>query len=562
MSIFLLLGVILSSTRQMSMVASFSIGVEVPATRRASPGCRLFAQEKESSYSSSSLEQHDDVGTNQKTKLVHDFVHHVQQSVQEKTFVSLILQGTAPKKKKKKGQLSMLEDPFLGSIRQVQGRLIQLTKNKKEQVSLQLTIKYHGATDICKNMAPDEISTKLAHLLLEPLASEWGVQAVQVRPFQGAELKTLQDLWELEALHPGNKATLRQKKIMAPSTNGGSIVQAASHDRTKQVPLAQTTADTTFLQALGLSKPDGSPRPGMSSKLRQCNKFVEIVSGLIGKTTAASTKESRLRVVDMGCGRAYLTFSLHSFLCEEYPNVLGVGVDVRPKLVAEIDSIARSLGGPFDTLSFQTGTIEEIVAGTTSIFGGSNNSDGDDSKEKSENDLDVLIALHACDTATDDALFSGISQGADVIVVAPCCHKEVRSQVNTHVAATKEDHPLYDVLKHGVYRERISETVTDSLRALLLEQAGYKVQVFEFIGGEHTSKNVMITAIRPQKSGPNDDSATENTDRIQELASFHGVTYQRLAHWMGLDLGGETTSKSVQPGRTQLKTTQMPPRVR
>lgn len=539
---------VLSRMSQISTVASFSIGgVKVPTIARQASwhdNTRLFFAAKED-------EEH------RRAELVQDFVDQVQKSVQEKTFVSLILQGTAPKKKKKKQQLST-EDPFRGSIRQVQGRLIQ-TKNQKE-ASLQLTIKYHGATDICKNMAPEEISVKLSHLILEPLASEWGVQAVQAQPFQGAELKTLQDVWILKELHPGNQATLRKKAAAAipPISTAGGIVQPATHDRVKQVPLAQTT-DTTFLQALGLTKPDGSPRPGMSSKLRQCNKFVEIVSGLIGKTAtaaaASTTKTRHIRVVDMGCGRAYLTFSLHSSLCEQYPKVTSLGIDVRPKLVAEISGIAQSLGGPFDTLSFQTGTIEEIVAGTTSIYGGGE-------VDSDENSLDILIALHACDTATDDALWSGISQGADIIVVAPCCHKEIRSQVNNHIADTKENHPMYDVLRHGVYRERISETVTDSMRALLLEQAGYKVQVFEFIGGEHTSKNVMITAIRSEKSGPNDDFGTYSHLRIQELASFHGITQQKLANWMGLGLGGEPTSINDQPGRAKLSTTQMPPKAR
>ena len=173
-----------------------------------------------------------------------------------------------------------------------------------------------------------------------------------------------------------------------------------------------------------------------------------------------------------------------------------------------------------------------------------------DSK-KTDNSLDILIALHACDTATDDALWSGLCRGVDLIVVAPCCHKQIRPQLNTHYSAKSQTHPLADILKHGVYRERLSETVTDSLvRALLLERAGYKVQVFEFIGGEHTSKNVMITAVK-DRPAMDVESVCE---QIQALAAFYGIRKQRLAEWMGEDIG---TPSGI--GKNARLATQMPP---
>ena len=198
------------------------------------------------------------------------------------------------------------------------------------------------------------------------------------------------------------------------------------------------------------------------------------------------------------------------------------------------------MGGAFDTLAFEQGTIEDIVAQATSL-------QTTDTKES----LDILIALHACDTATDDALWSGICRNADLIVVAPCCHKQIRPQLNAHYSAESNTHPLADILKHAVYRERLSETVTDSLRALLLEKAGYKVQVFEFIGGEHTSKNVMITAIKT-------DSVKDPEDverRIQDLASFHGIREQKLAEWLNGSL-----HPALENGQNiRLATHQMPP---
>jgi len=131
----------------------------------------------------------------------------------------------------------------------------------------------------------------------------------------------------------------------------------------------------------------------------------------------------------------------------------------------------------------------------------------------------VLIALHACDTATDDALARGIAAGAKLLVVAPCCQKELRSQLTPPPV-------LADALRHGIFQERQAEFVTDSLRAQLLEWAGYRTKVFEFISTEHTAKNLMIAAI---KIRPADNSAAPTARRIREFAAFYGIKHQQLA---------------------------------
>lgn len=465
-----------------------------------------------------------------KRKIVHEFVSHVQNSIQNQSFVSLTLRGV-----KRKKTDSVKAASLRGSIRQVQGRLVQV-KNQ-EKTMLQLTLKYHGATDIAKNVQRDEISDHLAQLILDPsiAASEWGVEAIQAQPIQGGECRTLENVWDLQRV-ASKSPKLVSKRIETPLPQDATLV--LSHDRVKQVPL-NNQAD--FLQALGVTKADGKPRPGMQSKLRQCQKFVEIVGGLVQKVGP----DRPISVVDMGCGRGYLTFALHAHLCEKYNTVASKGIDVRPKLVEEISGIAQSLGGDFETLTFEEGTIEEVAASSV---------DGDAMKDDVYDDsLDILIALHACDTATDDALWAGISRGADLLVVAPCCHKQVRPQLNAHVAASGRIHPLADVLQYGVYRERFAETATDSLRALLLERAGYNVNVFEFIGGEHTSKNVMITAIKSRVSPDFDDV----DERIQALAAFHGVKQQKLAAWMGHSLGGSGESGGKMP---KLSVHRMPPK--
>lgn len=470
--------------------------------------------------------------SSEREECIANFAYHIQDAIVEDTFVSLTLSGASKKKKKNDQRLR-------GSIREVQGRLIQIKKNPDPL--LQLTIKFHEATDICKNLELVGLAKNLQDFIVAPPASEWGPETVQ--PFQRAELVTLENVFIVTSLHQTRPK--EHSKPLEYISKKEETVEPRSHDRTKQVPLAQTK-DKSFLQALGLTKPDGSPKIGMSSKIRQCNKFVEIVNGLVGNK---ATDGQSIRVVDMGCGRGYLTFALHSYLAQQYGKVESMGIDVRPKLVAEIAGIAKSLGGAFDSLSFQTGTIEAIVAGEASIFA---------STKADAPSCDILIALHACDTATDDAIWSAISQQANIIVVAPCCHKQIRPQLNANVAITKSSHPMYDVLKHGVYRERISETITDSLRALLLEIAGYQVQVFEFIGGEHTSKNVMITAVKSEKVPPNDTLA-----RIQSLAEYYGISQHKLASWMEVklsnieDAGHETQFTTSKPSRTL---TQMPPK--
>lgn len=478
-------------------------------------------------------------------EMVNQFVGKVKQSLDDDTFVSLLLKG--PTLSKKQRQDARVKERLRGCIRQVQGRLIALSKKGANSVLLQATIKYHGATDVAKNYDMDQVVSGLISVLLcdsDAVASEWGENAIHPcgtdLGIQRGELQTTLGTWELTAT-PTKSITLKFKQGTGEGRNAESTVPL-SHDRTKNVPLS---TKSSFLQELGLTKPDGKPRPAMKSKLKQCQKFTEIVSGLVDSSIAGRGGEdiSSINVVDMGCGRGYLTFSLHSFLHEKYGDMVrSCGIDMRPKLVKEISGIARSLGSDFDGLVFQEGTIEGIVSNP---------------QEKDCSSLDVLIALHACDTATDDAVWSGIQNKCDVLVVAPCCHKQVRRQLDQHVAHVKSNHPLADVLKHNIYRERIAETVTDSIRALLLELANYNVQVFEFIGGEHTGKNVMITAVKRKRRGRKQELAGLR-ERIGDLASLHGIHDQKLAEWMEEPLGSGSTTATAKPQRV-LSTREMPP---
>ena len=546
------------------------------------------------------------------------FITAVQSSLENNTFLSFSLQGPKIKKEKKRKkekknleydfdndeslmememeQVQIEKEKMRGCIKSVTGRLISLSNKKRngnknrhensDQVILQGTIKFHGATDVAKNWAfhqhpqssndPSEVMMNLEELISGRFlasisdkesgagnldyfnenndesdeSNEYGIQSGELMTMMGThilqrEKKTSSFSYSFKKSKP-----LKKKANEGETSSNVMMKLVSSHDNKKKVPLS---SDAKFLQKLGVSTNDGNPRPGMASKLRQCQRFVEIVGSLVEKnldmsyfetiTNEDGTKSpNSLKTVDMGCGRGYLTFSLHSFLSNKYSlngiRVESVGIDIRPKLVREINAIANDLGDEFDSLNFVQGAIERFLPQHPDEVKKESNVDFVNENGNEYNaigapgsEIDVLIALHACDTATDDSLWFGISQNSKIIVTAPCCHKQVRKQLDPFIAKQKLNHPFYDVLRHGIYRERVAESVTDSIRALLLEIAGYDVQVFEFIGGEHTSKNVMITAVK--KKIPSKAKLKKLRDRLHSLASMHGIFKQKLGDWMG-----------------------------
>ncbi len=243
-----------------------------------------------------------------------------------------------------------------------------------------------------------------------------------------------------------------------------------------------------WLRALGVTNAAGEARPGMASKLRQIQRFVELLGHLVddsplGALGAASLPRQLLRVVDMGAGKGYLTFATAEFFRARGVEAEITGVEARGELVELTNRVAREHG--FARLNFVQGTIADFTP---------------------PQPLDILLALHACDTATDDALAKAVQAGATLILAAPCCHKEVRAQLQPPAV-------LREVLRHGILAEREAEIVTDGLRALLLEMHGYRANVFEFISPEDTSKNLMLSAQR----------RTQPVDAAPLRAQFRGA---------------------------------------
>ncbi len=321
--------------------------------------------------------------------------------------------------------------------------------------------------------------------------------------------------------------------VRPPNT---AIAPSTSHDKAKQRSISSNSP--AFLHMLGLTSPEGKPRPSMAKKVRQCEKFVEVVSSRLRSLQKTKGEGCNVSVYDFGCGQGYLTFSLHSAL-SSMPSINAVsttGIDIRPALMDKVQLIANSLDAPtFSTLNFKQGFIDPNME----LFA---------SNDTNETVVKVMVALHACDTATDDAIYSGTANNADLIVLSPCCQKQVRRQLET---IDHSDHPYTSLLSHGIYRERIAEQVTDAMRGLCLELAGYDVSIFEFVGGEHTARNVMITAVR-KYTEVSSQFKEEMESKIKALAVLHGIRHQRLAEHMGLDLSGDAsgdTRMNLKPGR-------------
>ncbi|MBK8554276.1 MAG: SAM-dependent methyltransferase [Lewinellaceae bacterium] len=262
-----------------------------------------------------------------------------------------------------------------------------------------------------------------------------------------------------------------------------------SHDRQKQRLLDPMAP---WLHTLGITNAKGDVLAASQDKWRQINKYLEIIESLLRAHPLPPNPE----IADMGSGKGYLTFALFDFLKNNLglaPHV--VGIELRPKLVDFCNRTAQA--HHMDGLEFKATDI----------------------KDYQPERLDMLIALHACDTATDLALATGIHQNAGIIVAAPCCHKQIRRDMQTQ-------NELAPVLEHGILEERQAEILTDGIRALLLESEGYQTKVFEFISNDHTAKNVMITAIAGQRGVKAKQRAA--LDKVTALKTGFGITEHYL----------------------------------
>ena len=280
---------------------------------------------------------------------------------------------------------------------------------------------------------------------------------------------------------------------------GEALVQRAigefqadlSHDRNKSRLL---DAADPFLIEIGISDSSGKVKASKNDKYLQVEEFLRLLVPSLNSAIEAGhiskpSQDKPLTIVDLGCGHAYLTFAAHQYLQSQGIPVSVIGIDIRESARIRNNEIAKKLGIA-NTISFRAEEISETTLKSA----------------------DVAIALHACDTATDDALAWSVKSEAKLVLVAPCCHHDIQAQM------VETPEPWTMLTRNGIMKERLGDLLTDGLRMQIMKLSGYRVEAIEFIGGEHTPRNLMIRAV---KTGAVADSAEEK--RYNEMASLWKV---------------------------------------
>jgi SAM-dependent methyltransferase len=355
-------------------------------------------------------------------------------------------------------------------LKTVSGRLVML-KNE-----LKISFVYrHNTKDITKN---HDFSTAIK-LVEEMLTKDF---------FQADIFTTSENLFLI--INKKNEVRISRKAISAVETPD------LGHDNSKKRFIA--IKDNVYLSELGITNMEGKIRNNMEDKYRQIDKYVEILDGIIKSVDLPDN----FSIVDMGSGKGYLTFALYDYLINTLKQHAEVtGIESRPQLVDTTNAIALKAG--FKHLHFKTGNIQDTPIDKT----------------------DVLIALHACDTATDDAIYRGIQQKASVIICAPCCHKQIRQQLDPQ-------NVLKQITRFGILAERQAEMITDAIRAMILEAYGYKTKVFEFISGEHTPKNLLIVGIKKKAvTAPDPGILAE----VEEIKKIYNIQFHYLEKLLNLN---------------------------
>ena len=271
--------------------------------------------------------------------------------------------------------------------------------------------------------------------------------------------------------HKGTKGNpeVRSSASKADNASGGIdwVTPAMAHNRQKQYLMPEGTP-LPFLVELGVMTPAGKVVASKYDKFKQINRYLEFIDDIV----PALPKGRTINIVDFGCGKSYLTFAMYYLLVSvKGLDVQITGLDLKKDVIANCNALAKKCG--YDRLNFLHGDIARY--------------ESEDGKHP-----DMVVTLHACDTATDYALEKAVKWGASVIMCVPCCQHELNKQIECHI--------LSPVMKYGLLKERFAALLTDGLRAEMLEESGYKTQILEFIDMEHTPKNILIRAVK-RKTG-------------------------------------------------------------
>lgn len=358
------------------------------------------------------------------------------------------------------------------------------------------------------------LNKDLAKIILSNPRQKGGARKVEIRPvllkdqlvFQASEY-TEKQVWhynlpadklydkvadwmenmkQLEALHPAGRVhvLISKKGKMTVKKSKAGCTRASgdlSHDRKKKYIL-DPAVTVPFLVDLGVQTKDGKIVQARYDKFRQLNRFLEFIEDI----ALELPKDRETVMIDFGCGKSYLTFAMYYYLHElKGYDVRIIGLDLKEDVIARCQALADKYG--YEKLTFLAGDIADY--------------DGVDR-------VDMVVTLHACDTATDYALDKAVRWGAKVILSVPCCQHELNGQMKSAL--------LEPVFKYGLLKERMAALFTDAIRANLLETAGYRVQVLEFIDMEHTPKNILIRAIK-STSDAADRSEADGQDSVKRL---------------------------------------------
>ncbi len=332
----------------------------------------------------------------------------------------------------------------------------------KNELLFQETL-YRGTQVFHENFSCEDMEKRIEKYLTENFKQG---------DFQGASMQAT------VLVSKKGKMTIKTKQLQKQTIQRD--LSELSHNREKQYIL-QEGKPVDFLVGLGVQTPEGKITKNRYDKFRQINRYLEFIEDVLDKLP----KDRTIRIIDFGCGKSYLTFAMYYYLhVLQGRDILVTGLDLKKDVIAQCNELAVKCG--YDKLSFEVGDISTY-----------NGSDA----------VDMVVSLHACDTATDYALEKAVKWGAKVIMAVPCCQHEVNRQI-----ASKELQPL---LKYGLIKERISALITDAVRANLLEEQGYDTQILEFIDMEHTPKNLLIRAVK--KEGEAKMQQKNNIDKTMEF---------------------------------------------
>lgn len=320
----------------------------------------------------------------------------------------------------------------------------------KEEIKWQI-ISSDGKKDITKNVEIDFNFTQLFSSGYANLVVDTQTESYQVR--------------------------ISKKDEALVSVSKVNLSRDLSHDRQKQRMLLESNQ---VFKALDMSDLLGRIKPSKMDKYKQVNEFLRLISQTLD---AELLKQDEISVVDLGCGHAYLTFAVGEFLKDKYKKVSILGVDERDESKEHNEKVALKL-------KVEAKFIAAKISDTPNQV------------------VDIAIALHACDTATDDAIYWAIKNNAKVIMAAPCCMHDLQTQVK------EAPEPWALLTKNGLVKERLVDLMTDTLRAQILKLLGYRVDIVEFIGGEHTARNILIRAVKTNQSSSDIDK-----DRYQQMLS-------------------------------------------